>query len=341
MGMFGCLMTSWASGWELYLSTPQRFTFAPRSWFSDLANYRGTITGGTSTALHLGARAHAGRAARISGELMTRCFVVGAERVEQSTLQYAAEVFGPYGFRAESFMPSYGLAEATLAATATPVTEAPRHLVVDAIALADGELREVVEGSEFATAVVSSGVPCKGVELVGASSGGLTEICVRTPSLAAGYFCDEQRTNERFVDNSVRTADIGFVRDGYLYPVGRLDDVISVAGRKVYAREIENAVDAVDGVRRGCSTLIGGDGGRALTLFVEVKNGLKDYRSLAEEFASVAMSKAAVALDECVFLGRNSLPKTPSGKIQRHRCRQLFDAGRFKPLATVHLGAMA
>jgi fatty-acyl-CoA synthase len=52
------------------------------------------------------------------------------------------------------------------------------------------------------------------------------------------------------------------------------------------------------------------------------------------------MSKAAVALDECVFLNRGQLPKTPSGKIQRHRCRRLLEQNRFAPIATVSLGAI-
>jgi len=92
-------------------------------------------------------------------------------------------------------------------------------------------------------------------------------------------------------------------------------------------------------VRRGCSTLVGHHDGDTfrLTLFVEIQRRSGHFRALAAQAASVAMAKAAIALDECVFLGHNTLPKTPSGKIQRHRCRQLFDAGRFEPLATVVL----
>jgi fatty-acyl-CoA synthase len=183
-------------------------------------------------------------------------------------------------------------------------------------------------------------VPCLGVELSLSDRDRLGEIGVRSPSLADGYYADEVRTNDHFVDGLLHTSDLGFVRDGVLYPVGRTDDVISVAGRKVYAREIETAVDGLDGVRRGCSTLVGHHDGThfRLTLFMEIKHSA-DYRGVAEQAASLAMAKAAVALDECVFLDRNSLPKTPSGKIQRHRCRQLLDAGRFEPLATVALNS--
>lgn len=336
MGMFGTLLTPWVHDWRLHLSTPERFAMAPRSWFGDMAEFGGTMTSGTNTALHLGSRI--GRSTRLAGGLDVRACIIGAERVEADTIQKAVEALGPYGFRAEALMPAYGLAEATLAVTGTPREEAPRHLTVDMIALADGILREVEPGTESATSVVSAGVPCVGVEVTGAPTDRLGEIVVRSPALAAGYHADPERTAERFVDGALHTADLGFVRDGYLYPVGRVDDVISVAGRKVYAREIENAVDTLAGVRRGCTTLVGAHGGRELTMFLEVRQRLSDYRPLAEEVASVAMAKAAVAVDECVFLARNSLPKTPSGKIQRHRCRQLLATGRLSPLAIVHLG---
>jgi fatty-acyl-CoA synthase len=265
---------------------------------------------------------------------------VGAERVEWDALKLATQTLAPYGFTEEALMPAYGLAEATLAVTATPRDQPPRHLVLDGIALADGELRQVPVGDSCATRVVSAGVPCGNVQLPGARSDKLGEIQVRSDSLASGYFGDRERTQERFRDGAVLTGDLGFVCDGHLYPVGRLDDVVSVGGRKVYAREIENAVDGLEGVRRGCSTLIERPEGalNRLAMFVELKTAELDYPSLASQVALLAMTKAAVPLSECVFLTQGSLPKTPSGKIQRHRCRQMADSERFAPLARIDLG---
>lgn len=343
MGLFGFLLGCWWSDIECYLSTPERFMLSPGTWFSDLAQTGGTLTVGSSTGLYLAARASA-RSSRLParGLTQTRVCIVGAERVEWNTLRYATDVLGPYGFRATSLMPAYGLAEATLAVTATPAPEAPRRVAVEATALADGEVREAEPDDPTCTTVVSAGLPCKGVTLPGMRSDRLTEITVCSPSLATGYWGDERLTDARFRDGALLTGDLGFVRDGYLYPVGRTDDVISVAGRKVYAREIEIAVDRMDGVRHGCCALVGHHDGTAfrLTLFVEVHGDREEYRTLAEQAASLAMAKAAVALDECVFLRRNSLPKTPSGKIQRHRCRDLFEAGRFNLLSTVKLASV-
>jgi fatty-acyl-CoA synthase len=339
MGLFGCLLTCWWNNFTDYMSTPERFMFSPGTWFSDMARFGGTVTAGSNTGLYLAARS-AAKSGSIepTGLAQTRVVIIGSERVEWETLRHAVDSLGPYGFREEALMPAYGLAEATLAVTATGVLQLPQRIAVDTLALADGELREVSPDDPGATSMVSAGPPCGGVELPGAGPDSLTEISVRSPALAMGYWGDEQRTQAHFHDGTLLTSDLGFVRDGHLYPVGRVDDVISIAGRKVYAREIENAVEAIAGFRRGCSTLVCRNGASfRLTLFAEVQPRLVDYRALAEQAADVAMAKAAVALDECVFLGRNTLPKTPSGKIQRHRCRQLFDAGRFEPLATVQL----
>jgi fatty-acyl-CoA synthase len=212
---------------------------------------------------------------------------------------------------------------------------------VDAVALADGEVVDVDPRDPAATRIVGAGGPCEGIEVSGMDGGRLGEIGVRSPSLALGYYADEELTRQRFRDGELLTGDLGFMRDGHLYPVGRGDDVISVAGRKVYAREIETAIEGIDGVRRGCSTLISRqDGARArLTLILEPRNAGVNYRDLAEMAASVAMAKGAVALDECVFIARNDLPKTPTGKIQRHRCRHLLETGGFDALATIELGA--
>lgn len=345
MGMFGHLVMCWANPHTLYLSTPERFAMSPRTWFRDLAEVGATFTCATNTALAVAARAHGGRSGRINGELKLDVLLLGAERVEWTTLQAALDTFGPYGLRPETIMPAYGLAEATLAVTHTPRGEGPTYVCVDGIGLADGVVREIGEDEPSATRIVGAGMPLSGVELRGLEEHELREVRIVSPSMAEGYYADPLRTAERFVDGELYTRDLGFVRDGVLYPAGRVDDVISISGRKVYAREIEAAVDALEGVRRGCSTVVDTyDGtGQRLTLLVEVRDADADgdARRLAEAAAGIAMAKGAVALDRCVFVERGSLPKTPSGKIQRYRCRQLLEADRLARVAEVEVAGVA
>ncbi|OBF55336.1 hypothetical protein A5787_03215 [Mycobacterium sp. 852002-50816_SCH5313054-b] len=338
MGLFGTLLTTWCSDIEYFMSTPQRFVTAPGGWFSELAQFGGTLSAGTNTSLYLAARS-AARSSRMprDGLSKIRNCIIGAERIDWATLTYATDSLKKFGLRPEAFMPAYGLAEATLAVTALPSDERPRRLIVDAGSLGARQLCEAAADDPLAVSIVSTGPPCVGVSLPGARADAVTEVAVRSPSLASGYWADPLATERKFRDGTVRTGDLGFVRDNELYLVGRADDVLSIAGRKVYAHEVENSIERVEGLRRGCSTLISRTEGAAqrISLFLEPRCAAEDYRRIAEAAASAAMAKAAVAIDECVILDRGALPKTPSGKIQRHRCQLLFETGQLEPLATV------
>jgi fatty-acyl-CoA synthase len=336
MGFFGVTLLSWLMDAELYLSSPQRFALAPRTWLGDVVETGATITLGTNTGLALAVRRH--RPAHLNGrQIKLHTLALGAERVHWPTLDGGVTAFGPYGLGWDTYMPAYGMAETVLAVTHTPRDEKPRMLSVDTMALADGQLVEVDEHSPQASHIVSSGRPCRGVELLNVEGDRVSELYVRSPSVAEGYFNRDELTRERFRDGTFATRDLAFVRDGWLYPAGRVDDMLSLGGRKVYAGEVESAVDGVTGFRRGCSTLVdarNGSGPR-LTLLVELQPDALDYDSLAVQAAEVAMRKSGVPLDACVLLARGTLPKTPSGKVQRFRCRDLLAAGRFTPVASV------
>ncbi|WP_432589824.1 AMP-binding protein [Streptomyces sp. HD1123-B1] len=336
MGMFGCLLYAWAYDFQFVLSTPERFAMAPRSWFRDMSEYGATMTAGTSTAVYLAARAQ-GRA-ELPRELRLRAAVIGAERVDWDTLSMATEKFARFGLSDTAFQPAYGMAEATLAVTGKPWADTPASLVFDGAALLDQKAVEVSADHPRATRLVSNGVALPGVEVVAGSSGQVAEIEVGSPSLARGYYADPERTADRFTGGRLRTGDLGFLHDGELYVMGRSDDMLSVGGRKIYAAEIESAVDSFPQVRKGCAAVvdIGGSGELPrLVLMLEPQGRPRDFRPIADRAAAVALEKSGVALSECVFLPRGSLPKTPSGKIQRFRCRAMLDGDQVEPLARV------
>ncbi|MGK5637859.1 AMP-binding protein [Streptomyces sp. URMC 126] len=337
MGMFGCLLYSWAYDFHFVLSTPERFGLAPRSWFRDMSEYEATMTAGTSTAVHLAARAQ-GRGT-LPKELRLRAAVIGAERVDWGTLAAATAAFRPFGLTDTAFQPAYGMAEATLAVTGKPWDQAPRALAFHGPSLVEGKAVETDPDHPHATRLVSNGVPLPGVGIRAGDSGRVTEIEVSSPSLAQGYYADPDRTAARFHDGRLRTGDLGFLKDGELYVLGRADDMLSVGGRKVYASEIESAVDSLKNVRKGCAAVVDAadTGATRLVLMLEAQGRPKDFRPIAEEAAALAREKAGVALDECLFLPRGVLPKTPSGKIQRFRCRALLTDTTLAPEARISL----
>ncbi|MBW1602234.1 AMP-binding protein [Streptomyces sp. JJ66] len=336
MGVFGCLLNAWAYDFDLVLSTPERFAMAPRSWFRDLSEYGATMTAGTSTALHLATRAQS-RTAALPRELTLRVLVLGAERVDWHTLDQARRRFAPSGLRPEAFMPAYGLAEATLAAAATPWFREPVVRYFDGAALLDGEAAETTPDAPRAVPLVSNGPPLPGVNLTPTRSGRVEEITLTSPSLAAGYYGDPRRTADRFPGGRFHTGDRGFLHQGDLYLTGRTDDMLSVGGRKIYATEIEAALDGLGTLRHGSSVLLEttGTGPPRLVLLTEIRRRTDDFHRVAGQAAAVAAAKSGVALAECRFLDRGALPRTPSGKIQRSRSRALLNQDRLRTVARV------
>jgi fatty-acyl-CoA synthase len=339
MGVFGTMLHAWAFDHDFVLSSPERFGMAPRTWFRDMAEFGATMTAGTNTALHLATRAQ-GRTP-LPKPLRLKVFVVGAERVDWETLDAAAETFGPSGLAPEAFMPAYGMAEATLAIASSPLGVLPSARSFDGAALLDGRVVEVPDGAPGATRLVSNGPPLPGVRVRTAVPDRVSELLVATPSLASGYHGDPRRTADRFRGGELRTGDLGFVHGGEVFFVGRADDLISVGGRNVYTGEIESAIEDLGPVRKGCSALVEVPGSPVsrLVLLLEPARRSDDFRSIADRAAAVAREKSGIALSECVFVERGHLPRTPSGKIQRFRCRSLLgrDDSRLKTIARVRL----
>lgn len=339
MGVFGSLLYAWAHDYRYVLSTPERFGMAPRSWFRDMAEFGATMTGGTSTALRLSARAQ-GRHP-LPRRLELRVCVVGAERVDWSAITDATAAFADSGLPTTAFMPAYGMAEATLAVSATPVTARPSVRSFDSPSLAAGKVCEVEESHPRAVRHVSNGTPLPGVSVTAGRRGEIGELRVSSPSLAAGYHRDPVRTEERFHGGVLHTGDLGFLLDGEVYVAGRSDDLLSVGGRSVHSGDIEAAIDGLGAARSGCLALVdvADDGPARLVLLLEPRYRKDDFRAIADTAATVALEKAGVALSECVFLERGGLPRTPSGKIQRFRCRTMLSGGgRIDALARVRLG---
>jgi acyl-CoA synthetase (AMP-forming)/AMP-acid ligase II len=294
------------------------------------------MTAGTSTGVHLATRAQG--AGPLPGPLGLRAIVLGAERIDHDVLAGAVRTFGGAGLRMEHFMPAYGLAEATLAVTACARAQPPRTMTLDAVRLADGQIVATSAGDPHATTVVSCGRPCDGVTVTTADPHRLSEIVVESPSLAEGYFADPERTRAVFDGGRLRTGDLGFVADGELYMVGRADDVLSVAGRKVHARELEAAVDALGLLRPGCSVVLDmPDAPGGLVLLAELRRRTDDVDRIAAHAASAVRSTSGVGLARCVFLERHALPRTPSGKIQRFRARWLLQRGDLAIVSTTIL----
>lgn len=326
MGLFGCVLASWTAGMQLAIGTPERFLRKPHTWMEDCVEFGATITVAPNFGLGLATRR--ARSRPPSGAIPMRTVVLGAERIEWPTLAEAHEVLGPYGITMDTLTPAYGLAEATLAVAMKPYGAPPHTISIDSAAAQTGELLVRGAAGPGSRELVSCGPPVDGASVRIEGDTGIGRICIRSTALAAGYLDDAEATGQRFVDDELVTGDLGFMHQGELHVLGRADDVISVAGRNVYARDVELAIERIDGVRPGCTTLIDLDDadGVRLAVVAEPLPDAADLPALARELAAASYRAADVRVHECIFIRPGLLPKTPSGKIQRFRCRTLVQA---------------
>jgi fatty-acyl-CoA synthase len=325
MGLFGCLlMTAYWTGTRLVLGTPQRFLTSPQSWFGDLADFQGTISAGPNFALELAARV---ATLTRPGPIPLTRLVLGGERVDAGTIERACDALGPARLPRDAVAPAYGMAEAVLAVSATEPGAGPTVLSLDREALAGGQLIATQPGTpnQPATAVVSAGIPLEGISVDIADGRPVGELRVRTPSQADGYLDLPAVSAERFTDDGFLTGDIGFVRDGHVYVTGRADDLLSVAGRNVYACDIESAITTATAARAGCCAVVDIDGVSEprLVAVLEPAKGHPSFEVMAGAMVEAARAAVGVRLSECVFLPHGQFPKTPTGKVQRFRCREL------------------
>jgi acyl-CoA synthetase (AMP-forming)/AMP-acid ligase II len=312
MGFFGGLLFPWAHGVSTFLSSPERFLGSPRSWLDDSAEVGATITAVPPSALDLAA--HAIERGKPPRPLRLESVVVGGEQIEMQTLTRFAAAAGPAGFTWPALVPAYGLAEATLAVTGMKSDVGPRSVTVDI----EGKSRELV--------CLGSPLDGASVRIDGSDEPG--EVVVSSRSLARGYLDDPDKTAARFTGSEVRTGDFGILRAGELYVTGRHDDMFSLGGQNVFATDIEAALREEPGVRPGgCAVVDVGSGAeRRVLVLAEPKAGVGELKTIARGLTRRARVATGVEVSEVVFLRHGALPKTPSGKLQRFRCRRFGES---------------
>ncbi len=141
----------------------------------------------------------------------------------------------------------------------------------------------------------------------------------------------------------LRTGDLGFIHEGELFLTGRLKDLIIVRGRNYYPHDLEwTAEEAHPGLRRGCGAAfsIASETGERVVLVYEIEKKLPESdmtevmscirRALADEYE--------LEVHNVVLIKSGTIPRTSSGKIQRHACKADFESGRLAVVGASTLG---
>ena len=352
MGLIGCYLYPALKGGTTYGFAATDFIQRPILWFETITAYRATATAAPNFAYD-----YCLRTGRLSKEGLEDCdlsslrvLMCAAEPVKADTFTRFLEAFQPYRLKSESFYVAYGLAENTLA-----VSLGGRDIVsVNKRALTLGKARMIREVSEIdgATQIVSCGTPLAGIDVkivdpeqhVALTPGCVGEIWIAGSGKCMGYWNNPELTLKQFharlVDDSpyddgfLRTGDMGFFHGGELYICGRIKDMIILRGQNYYPQDIESVVERASGlIRHNCVAAfqIHEDSEPALAIVAEVKNpkALPDARKIAAAVRSYLNVEVALIS----FIAPRAIPRTSSGKIMRHKTKQMWQAGEFTVLA--------
>ena len=335
MGLIGNLLSVFYFQGKLVLLPPELFVALPGAWLRAISRHRGTITAAPSFAFGLCLKRI--RDDELEGVDLSswRICLNGAEAVSAEAQRRFGERFGRWGFRAESFTPCYGMAEASLAVTFKTAGTFFKTLGVDGDKLAS---EGIVEPGDKELVSVGRALAGMGVEIrddhgVALPPGHVGHIFVSGPSIMAGYFGRPELTDQALHDGWLHTGDRGFIHDGELYVCGRHKDIVIVRGANHAPEEFEAALDGLPGVRTGCAVALGfvppGDDDEALAMLVETTSDATP--GLAQDIASRVQRHTGILPAHVELLAPGTLPRTSSGKLRRREALTQWLAGQLAP----------
>jgi fatty-acyl-CoA synthase len=343
MGLVGCLLSPLANQVSAdYLKT-ENFARRPLAWLDLISRHQGTSISYSPTfgydicARRISSISDAGRFDlsrwRVAGN--------GADMIRPDVMQNFVDAFAASGFKPAAFLPSYGLAEATLAVTLMPPGEGIRVELVEESELS-GEA-PAPDAPKRYRAIVNCGKPVRDVqvEIRGDDGAALPEQkigkvwCAGSP-IMQGYYCDEAATAACMVNGWLDTGDMGYMSDGYLYIVGRAKDMIIINGKNHWPQDIEWAVEQLPGFKTGdiaAFSITNSVGEEVPAVLVHCRTTSDAERAVLHE--AVKDKVRSVTGMHCVveLIPPRTLPRTSSGKLSRAKARNLYLNGDITPYA--------
>lgn len=349
MGLVGGVLSPVSMGLSMVLMSPMSFMQRPVRWLKTISKYQATTSGGPNFAYQLCVD-------KVTEDEMHGLNLSswglafnGAEPVRASTLEQFSRKFERVGFSNTSHFPCYGMAETTLIVAGGPRQSPPVVKHFDSRRLDARMVTQVSEDARDARSLVGCGQATKNESILIVDTDTLKplpensigEIWIQSPSVGLGYWEKEEVTQDIFqartADNDgpyLRTGDLGFWSEGQIYVAGRVKDLIIVRGVNRYPQDIEQTVEEChESISSSASAAFADDSGprERLIITVEVQRSLEDdWNPVVLAIRRSVTQGHELPPDAVVLVRHGSLPRTSSGKIQRHACLRDFREGNLR-----------
>jgi acyl-CoA synthetase (AMP-forming)/AMP-acid ligase II/acyl carrier protein len=340
MGLIGMHIYMFANRVHQHLMPTELFVRRPLLWLTFATRKRATVL----CSPNFGYRHYL----KVLGDRPTdgldlstvRLIFNGAEPISVSLCEEFLQRLAPARLRREALFPVYGLAEASLTMTFPPIGAPYRAVSLNRHRLGVGESVQAVErGARDGTELVSVGrpIPYTRLRLVGnddqqVPEGTVGHIQIGGDNVTQGYYEDPATNAEAFTgDRWLRTGDLGVIVEGQLYITGRAKEILFVNGQNYYPHDLESIAQQAQGLELGKVVVAGVRLPNAqtdqLVVFVLHRGELADFLPVATEVTRLINEHTGLEVTEVVPVKR--IPKTTSGKIQRHLLEESYVEGEF------------
>ena len=348
--LVGFILHSIYLGTPYIFMSPVSFLQKPVRWLRAITRYRATYSAAPNFAFELCVQKIVPEECDDLDLSSLEVIQNAAEPVQPKTIERFIEVFHKFGFNPEAMIPSYGLAEATLGVSGSAGRRASTPLIKTLLvsALQKNKIEVAIsrnaDGPEYRK-IPGCGyfIPEQKIEIINpdkcerCSADEIGEIWIKGPSVTPGYWGKHDETEKTFrgvlSDTGegpfLRTGDLGFIQEEQLFIVGRIKDTIIIRGQNHYPQDIEWTLqESHPALNPDCGaafSIIENDEER-LVIVQEIERAYRkqNCNEIFSKICEAVMEGHDLAVHTIILIKAHSIPRTTSGKIKRHSCREKF-----------------
>jgi acyl-CoA synthetase (AMP-forming)/AMP-acid ligase II len=346
MGLIGFYIMFFANRAHINLMPTELFVRRPLLWLQIASKKRVTITCSPNFGYRHFLKVLSDRRLENTDLSAMRLIYNGAEPISVPLCNEFLQTLAYTGLKRQAMYPVYGLAEACLAVAMPPMAAGSRmatdyrwirvnrhRLGVGAkIELNPAEPRDALELICVGHVVPNTELLIADDSRSGLPDGTVGHILIRGASVTRGYFADPEATARAIdADGWVDTGDLGVIYEAGLYIAGRAKEIIFVNGQNYFPYDLENIAQRAPGMELNKLVAAGvanpSSQGEELVVFVLHRGSMADFLPTAHAVSRLINEHTGLEVAEVVPTKR--IPKTTSGKVQRHLLEQAYIDGEF------------
>lgn len=334
-------MSPLLKGAHSIILSPDNFLEDPLFWLQCIHNYKATHTGAPNFAFDYCVNTIELPLKQTLSLNSLNAIICGGEPIRKETYDSFYLKFKELGLKENIFCSHYGMSEVGSITTNKPGTPI-RFLALDIPHLQNRTIK-YTNDSKKSKFIASCGEIGEDISVVSidpdslkpVSAGSIGEIWVKSPSVASGYLNRHEITNEIFSGNIVttggtgylKTGDLGFVDDNHLYIAGREKEVIIIHGKNHYPVDIEWTIQKNLFYIKLPLAVFSCEVNEREKIIVTMESGQlasDEYAKLIQDILICVSEAHGLEVYDILFVGKKSIPKSGSGKIQRNLCRRKY-----------------